>query len=85
MGVLVNGAPGSFLVKTIASRHAAKDYSPKFQLKLMAKDIGYAIEEAKRHGVTLNCGAAALTTFKQAIAAGHGDEDMSAVVKFLQS
>jgi 3-hydroxyisobutyrate dehydrogenase-like beta-hydroxyacid dehydrogenase len=50
----------------------------------MAKDIGYAIEDAARNNVTLETGASALSVFKRAISKGHGDEDMSAVVKSMR-
>ena len=46
--VLVNGALGSPIVKMLSTRHANKDYTPNFQLRLMAKDLTYAIAEAQR-------------------------------------
>ncbi len=85
MPVLVNGAPGSPVVKMLGTRHGAKDYTPNFQLRLMAKDIAYAMADGERHGLWLTTGTAALATFKRAMAAGLGDEDMAAVIKFMQS
>jgi 3-hydroxyisobutyrate dehydrogenase len=81
LAVLTGGAPGSPLVKTISARAAANDPDPNFVLRLMAKDLGYALDEAKRSGVTSETAAAALAVFKHAIAKGHGEEDISAVVK----
>lgn len=78
--VLTNGAPGSPLVKTIASRISAVPTSPNFVLRLMAKDLTYAVAEAKRHGLALETADAALGIFKRAAEAGHGDEDFSAVI-----
>ncbi|HEX5424755.1 MAG TPA: NAD(P)-dependent oxidoreductase [Candidatus Acidoferrales bacterium] len=78
--VLTNGAPGSPLVKTIASRISAPPSSPNFVLRLMAKDLSYAVAEAKRHGLPLETADAALGIFKRATEAGHGDEDFSAVI-----
>ncbi|MBC7784827.1 MAG: NAD(P)-dependent oxidoreductase [Burkholderiales bacterium] len=81
--VLLNGAPGSPLVKTLTARHAAADYTPNFLLRLMAKDLAYAVNEGKEHNLTLATATAALATFKHAIDAGHGEEDMSAVIKYV--
>jgi len=77
---LLAGATGSPIAKTIAPRMIADDYAPNFFLKLMAKDLGYAISEAAAQGGKLTTAAAALERFKQALAAGHGEKDMAAVV-----
>ena len=79
--VLTHGAPGSPLLKTIAARMTAADFTPNFFLKLMAKDLGYAISEGRGLSVELATAAAALGDFKGAIAAGLGEKDMSAVVE----
>jgi 3-hydroxyisobutyrate dehydrogenase len=84
LSVLTNGAPGSPVLKTISARAVANDPEVNFVLRLMAKDIGYAIEDAARNNVTLETGASALSVFKRAITKGHGDEDMSAVVKSMR-
>ena len=81
MHVLTNGAPGSPLVKTVGARMMARDYAVNFFLRLMRKDVSYASEEAKRHGVELRTAAAALVRFDQAIAAGWGDADFAAVAE----
>jgi len=47
----------------------------------MAKDIGYAIKEAKDRGVALPTAAAALSVFQDAIETGRGEEDFTAVIK----
>lgn len=82
--VLTNGAPGSPLVKTMAARMTARDYTPNFLLRLMTKDIGYAIEEGGKLSVELVTATAALTEFQRAIAAGQGDKDMAAIVEPLR-
>jgi 3-hydroxyisobutyrate dehydrogenase len=81
MHVLTNGAPGSPLVKTVGARMMAHDYGVNFFLRLMRKDVSYASDEAKRHGVELRTAAAALARFDQAIAAGWGDVDFAAVAE----
>jgi 3-hydroxyisobutyrate dehydrogenase len=81
--VLTNGAPGSPLLKVISARAAAADFTPNFELRLMAKDLRYAVEEAARSGLTLQTATAAHEIFKHAIAAGHGEKDFSAVLESL--
>lgn len=83
--VLTAGAPGSPLVKTVSARMAAPDYTPNFHLSLMAKDIGYAIEEAGARSLELATAQTALALFQRAIAAGHGWQDMAAVIAPLRA
>lgn len=79
--ILTSGAPGSPLVKTIATRMTTPDFTPNFLLRLMTKDLGYAIEEGGKLSVNLATAAAALSIFQRAMTDGHGDQDMSAVVE----
>ncbi len=79
--VLMNGAPGSPLVKTMAGRMTAPDYTPNFHLRLMAKDLGYALQEGAGHALRLETAAAALKVFQAGIAAGLGEQDMAAVIE----
>ena len=81
LAVLTEGAPGSPLFKTVTARMTAPDFTANFLLKLMAKDLGYAIEEAAACGQPLPTAATALDAFRRAIAAGHGERDMAAVVE----
>ncbi len=82
--ILTDGTPGSPLMKLLAPRMTGRDYTPNFSLKLMAKDLGYALAEGKKTSAELATTAAALSVFNQAIAAGHGDKDMSALVEVLR-
>jgi 3-hydroxyisobutyrate dehydrogenase len=79
--VLTNGAPGSPLVKAVATRMTTPDFTPNFMLRLMAKDLGYAIKEGEKLSVELNTAAAALKNFQNGIANGHGEKDIAAVVE----
>lgn len=81
VSVLTEGAPGSGIVKRVASRAAANDFDPNFTLRLMAKDLMYAVNEASAKGIRLQTGSCALEVFREAIATGLGDEDFSAVTK----
>jgi len=81
---LSDSAVGSPVTKTVAARMCAPDFTPNFVLRLMAKDLGYASGEAAKAGQQLTSAAMARDVFQRAIAAGHGDKDMSAVVEPLR-
>jgi 3-hydroxyisobutyrate dehydrogenase len=81
MSILTAGAPGSGIVKRVAARLEANDFDPHFTLKLMAKDLSYAVKEASARDIRLRSASSALEIFEEAIAAGHGDEDFSAVAR----
>lgn len=83
IAVLSNSALASPLIKRMLAAMAADDYTPNFPLKLMAKDIGYAIREASALGLTLQTAAPALEVFQHATDKGLGDQDFSAVLKSL--
>jgi 3-hydroxyisobutyrate dehydrogenase len=84
LDVLTNGAPGSPLVKTLSGRMTARDYTPNFTLKLMAKDLSYAFGEGRRHGLSLSTASSALALYERAIEGGHGEEDFSVIVEPLR-
>jgi 3-hydroxyisobutyrate dehydrogenase len=79
--VLLNGAPGSPLVKTLAQRMTTRDYSINFGLRLMLKDLQYATHEAQGHSLTLETGRSAIKLFEDACRHGEEGLDMSAVVE----
>ena len=81
LGVLTEGAPGSPIVKLLSGRMTARQYEPNFLLRLMAKDLRYAVIEADHQGLDLDMGRAALRVFEHAISAGQGEDDMAAVVE----
>jgi 3-hydroxyisobutyrate dehydrogenase len=81
LGVLTEGAPGSPIVKTLSGRMTQRQYEPQFLLRLMAKDLRYAVSEAELQDLDLDMGRAALRVFEHAITAGQGEEDMSAVIE----
>lgn len=78
---LTTGSPGSPLVRVLAGRMSAPDYTPNFFLHLMAKDLAYAEAEGRKHGVPMTTASAALDVFRAAMARGDGDRDMAAVVE----
>ena len=83
--VLTNGAPGSPLVKTVSARMTAPDFTPNFPLRLLTKDLGYAIREGEKLSIELMTVAAALKEFQKAMAARHGEKDMAAVVELFRT
>ena len=85
ISVLTEGVPGSPMVKRVATRVASNDFTPHFLMRLMAKDISYALQEGKERGIHLQTAAAALAEFEQAILDGHGEEDFTAVARWLTS
>jgi len=84
LDVITNGAPGSPLVKTLSPRMTARDYTPNFLLRLMAKDLAYALDEGHRLGLSLTTVASALEVYQHALAGGRGEEDFSAIVEPLR-
>jgi 3-hydroxyisobutyrate dehydrogenase len=82
--LLTNGAPGSPLVKALSGRMATLDYAPHFMLRLMAKDIIYAKQDAAVHSLDLTTATAALALFQKGVAAGLGEKDIAAVIEPLR-
>jgi 3-hydroxyisobutyrate dehydrogenase len=85
LGVLLNGAPGSPLVKAVAGRMVAEDYDVHFRVDLMAKDLAYASALAARHALPLRTAEGALDCFRAASRSALGDRDIAAVVEPLRT
>ncbi|HUZ95413.1 MAG TPA: NAD(P)-dependent oxidoreductase [Edaphobacter sp.] len=85
LAVLKAGAPGSPLLGAISARMTAHDYSVNFLLKLMAKDLRYAEEDAAHSKVSLKTAEAARSLFDTAVAKGFADKDMSSVIEPIRS
>ena len=83
ISILSEGVPGSPMVKRVAARIASGDFSPHFLMPLMAKDIAYAIQEGSERHVDLGTATAALRIFQQALDAGYGGKDFTAVAQAL--
>jgi len=81
ISVLGNSALASPLIKRMLTSMGTNDFTPNFPLKLMTKDLGYAINEGDRFGVPLETALPALDVFRNAVEKGLGDLDFSAVVK----
>lgn len=84
MAVLSDGVPGSPMVKRVVGRLETGDFTPHFFMRLMAKDVTYAMQEAERRGLSLTTAGAALSVFKGAIQDGYADKDFTAIAEWLQ-
>ena len=62
---------------------ASRGYTGGFQVPLMAKDLGLALEAARAVGAPLSTGAAAHAVYQLMMAQGQGGKDFSAVYEFL--
>jgi 3-hydroxyisobutyrate dehydrogenase len=81
---LANGTPASPMVKNLIPRMNSRDYTPNFLLKLMAKDMNYAIAEGKSHSLDLTIAAAALAAMKEAIPK-YGEQDLSSIIELYRA
>jgi 3-hydroxyisobutyrate dehydrogenase len=85
MAFLVGGAMGSPIVKTVAERMLAADFTTNFSVKLLAKDLRYAVAEGQKLNMELTTARIALELLERAVRNGHGDEDMAAAILPLRS
>lgn len=85
LAFLKTGAGGSPLIGAISERMVNQNYAVNFLLRLMAKDLQYAHNEAERCNVDLTTAEASRGLFEVAIAKGFGEEDMSSVIEPLRN
>src|SRR5258708_10365721 len=64
---LKNAAPGSPLVRTLAERMEAGRFEPNFKLRLLAKDLAYAVEEGRAMSLELATVSSAIEVLQAAI------------------
>jgi 3-hydroxyisobutyrate dehydrogenase len=85
VGLIINGAPGSPLVKGKAARMAHRDYDDtQFALKWMHKDATYALRAADEFGVPMPTLASAREVYRIARGLGLDDADFAAVAEALR-
>jgi len=82
---LNSAAPGSPLLGAISARMAQQNYEVNFLLRLLQKDIHYAIADAAKVNVDLRTARTAEDRIAEAVQAGHGEQDMSALVEQLRA
>jgi 3-hydroxyisobutyrate dehydrogenase len=64
-----------------AKMMAAGEFPPSFALALAAKDAALVEEAAEAHGADLPAARAVAERMREAVEAGHGDEDMAATYR----
>lgn len=82
---LEGGAAGSWALQHRASQMIENTYPLGFRLALHRKDLAIALETASTAGVTLPISTSVAGIEDVLIAAGHGDEDVSALARWFQS
>jgi 3-hydroxyisobutyrate dehydrogenase-like beta-hydroxyacid dehydrogenase len=78
---ILSNSPVGPTVSGKRSHILAHSYPPNFKLRLAVKDLRLVNEEGSRAGRELRIAKAAQGWFEDAEAAGHGEEDYSAVVE----
>ncbi|MFL6446886.1 MAG: NAD(P)-dependent oxidoreductase [Bryobacteraceae bacterium] len=84
LDILTNGAPGSPMVKTLSKRMMERNYDVNFYLRLMAKDVGYAIKLSEALGASHRAADSALDLLNNAQQQGWSDKDFSSLVEPLR-
>lgn len=83
--LIINGGPGSPVVKGKAARMAARDYAnTQFALRWMHKDTTYAMRLADEHGVPMPTVAAAREVYRAARNLGFDEADFAAVIEAIR-
>jgi 3-hydroxyisobutyrate dehydrogenase len=79
---ILDGAPmGSPYVQVKGKAILANDFTPSFTAHLASKDARLVIEAAEHLGIDLELARTVANLYDRTTALGHGDKDMSAVVK----
>ena len=85
LSLIINGAPGSPIVKGKAARMANSDYDDtQFALRWMHKDATYALRAADDFGAPMPTVAAAREVYRMARNLGLDDADFAAVIEALR-
>jgi 3-hydroxyisobutyrate dehydrogenase len=83
--LIINGGPGSPVVKGKAARMAARDYAnTQFALRWMHKDLTYAMRLADEQGVTMPTVAAAREVYRVARNLGLDEADFAGVIEAIR-
>jgi 3-hydroxyisobutyrate dehydrogenase len=85
VSALGGGAAQSWVLANRAGRMIDNDYPLGFKVALHRKDLGIALELANQLGAVLPISALAAQFESGLIAAGHGDDDISAVARTIRA
>jgi 2-hydroxy-3-oxopropionate reductase len=81
--LLGGGYAGSRVLETRKRRFVEHDYSPSGAAKYLLKDLGFAVAAADATGTAVAQLPALRAVFEELVAAGHGDEDIAVVQRFI--
>ena len=81
VGILLDGAPASPMVKAVSRRMLDRNYAPHFFVPLMAKDLHYAAQAMADVGIVSVIAAAARARYVEADEAGESQNDIAAIVE----
>ena len=82
--ILTNSAAKSGLLAFKAPYILQRDFTTTFSTKWMAKDVGMALDSARRMNVPLPLTGITQQLFQAAIAEGYGEDDMCSTIKVLE-
>jgi 3-hydroxyisobutyrate dehydrogenase len=85
VGALGGGAAQSWVLANRSGRMLDNDYPLGFKVALHRKDLGIALELANQLGAVLPVSALVAQLESGLIAAGHGDDDISAVARSIRA
>jgi 3-hydroxyisobutyrate dehydrogenase len=85
VGALNGGAAQSWILANRSGRMLDNDYPLGFKVALHRKDLGIALDLAAQLGAVLPITALAAQLETGLIAAGHGDDDMSALARSIRA
>jgi 3-hydroxyisobutyrate dehydrogenase/2-hydroxy-3-oxopropionate reductase len=85
LDILSNSAAKSGLIEYKAPFIFRRDFNTAFSIKWMHKDMGLMLDSASELDVPLPMTSVARQLFQAAIAQGHGEEDIGATIKVLES
>lgn len=80
---ITRGAAGCWTLDNLAPRILRNDFDPGFMVDHFIKDLGIALDESRRMGVTLPGLSLAEQIYKEASARGHGHDGTQALYQAL--
>lgn len=81
---IAGGAAGSWVLQNRSGNMIKDEYPLGFRVRLHRKDLGIALETARRDGAVLPVAGYVASMEDGLIAQGHGDEDMSAIARVVR-
>ncbi|MBI5520627.1 MAG: NAD(P)-dependent oxidoreductase [Desulfovibrio sp.] len=79
LAAISKGAAGCWSLENLAPRILKGDFAPGFMIEHFVKDMGIALEESKRMGITLPGLALVESLYAEAAKAGHGKDGTQAL------